>query len=69
MAASHRCAVALNLPTLPALERLRCVGELAIALAETMAESGHYYGSRPCLGSGPKGGFINEPLAAGWVHQ
>jgi len=43
VAAWHRCAVALNQPTLPALERLRCVWEsVATALAETMAQSGHY---------------------------
>jgi hypothetical protein len=32
----------LDLSALSALERLPCLGEVAIALAETMAESRHY---------------------------
>jgi len=48
---------------------------VAIALAETMAESGHYNIDSTTVrahvsAAGGKGGFMNELLAlAGWVHQ
>ena len=36
------CQLELDLSTLSAMERQRCLGERATALAEAMAESGHY---------------------------
>src|SRR5262245_21031846 len=77
MAASHRRAVArcagkvremeLNLPALPALERLRCVGEYGRRAAETRPRAG--ITTSTALRFAPmsrqrKGGFINELLAA-----
>jgi len=77
MAASHRCAVArcagkvremeLNLPALPALERLRCVGEYGHRARrddgrERALRPRQHYGSRPCLGSGRKGGIHQRAL-------
>src|SRR5262249_56354505 len=77
MAASHRCVVArfagkvremeLNLPTLPALERLRCVGERGHRSRrddgrERALRERRHDGSRPCRGSGRKSGIHQRAL-------
>jgi hypothetical protein len=59
----------LSLPPLPALERCGVWESVAIALAETMAKSGHYEIDSTTVrahvsAAGGKGGFINELLAA-----
>ena len=56
------------LPALPAMERLRCLESVAVALAETMAESGHYNIDSTTVRLMPRPqaekGLINELLAA-----
>ena len=79
VAAAYRRAVArcagevrqleLDLSALPAMERRGVWESVAIALAETMAESGHYNIDSTTVrahvsAAGGKGGFINELLAA-----
>ena len=77
MAASHRCTVArcagkvwemeLSLSPLPALERLRCVGERGHRSRrddgrERALRDRQHHGSRTCLGSGRKRGIHQRAL-------